>query len=222
MGGTLIGVTSWVLRPGGSETPGDDGSVEIVRVYNGALTGWKAFRDSMPVGTVDPVYGSAAVSTAKPSLVEARNLTGVATVTFVGGLFEPGQTTTPPQVSISRVWKTLGGVLHPTWQTSIQVSYLAWQTDVSYTKKGTPSDTGAFSRLAKATLPLITEDDVKQTVPSDFRDMTTAELQANIQVFGGGTPAVRLTDIKQNKRSGDGGSQIWDVVETWLMGLELA
>ena len=88
MATAYIGTTSWNEIPGAREQHGEDGSVTITRFYNGAKTGFSAFRNNYPPGTSDPVWGSDARSVAYPTITKAGKATAVASITFRGGVYD--------------------------------------------------------------------------------------------------------------------------------------
>ena len=210
----IIGEQAWTLRPGGSENYREDGSVEITRLYNGALSLFDDWRESMPPGTHDPEYGDASLSIAFPSLTERRNLTGVASITFSGGNFEDGETTTTPQVSKRIVTKVVE-IPHAIFGTQFEITYFAWETTVSYSSTSEPARAGIQS--SKADTTAIDLSTILQRVPDTYREMTQAEIDTAT------TPTDPILEgMEINGRGADDGGKIYDVIETWVMKLESA
>ncbi len=217
----LIGDTTWSRMPGGTETSSDDGRFSVTRLYNGAITegaggtgevSWAAFRAAYPPGTPDPIYGSSALSTAFPSITEARNETYVASITFSGGTFESGLDTTKPQITWTLISKEIE-VKHPEDATlKVGLNYQTIQTTVKYAKEGSaPSTAGEKSNLADTTAPAMTDPPILQNLPDKYVKLTNTEISDRVEPSSG----VVLTGFEAHKRSEAGGNVIWEVTESW-------
>ena len=217
MAAVIIGSGTWTRIPGGSESSGDDGSFTVTRMYNGAITGWEAFRAANPPGTADPIYGNTAFSTAYPSVTEARNMTYVASITFSGGTFEPGKDTTKPNSNITFASKELE-VKHPDSGKKVGLNYTAVQTTIRYTKKGTPNKAGEMQALADTTAPIETSPPILQNLPDEDDELSNAQISTLVNAVS----APWLEGFDANQRVDEGGNILWDVTETWVMGLENA
>lgn len=222
---TLIGESLWTRIPGGSEVYGEDGSIETERVYNGAITGgsgtsggaasWLDFVDSHPPGTPDPVYGSAALSVAYPTLTEKRGLTAVATIKFVGGKFETGQDATAPQIT-KRIASLEVDITHPVLNDVVELQYFAWQTTITYTSKTEPSKAG--TKIALADTTAIDMAYTPQKLPDGVRAMTAAEIDT--ATTPSATP--KLLSMEITEKGSEQGGKIYETVEVWSMVLEPA
>lgn len=222
----LIGDTTWKRTIGDQEQNNEDGSITTTRFYVGAITGgtggsgeasWQEFRNSWPIGSFDPVYGSDVRSIALPSISEARNATYVASITFRGGAFEEDGTTAsttsialqPHTIEVNHA--SFGGI-------PVELTYLGWTTTITYTQKGSPVKTGSKQDQADRTPPVLTSPPIKQSVADDYATMTNTQIASVVSVVS----EPFLIDMQAQKRTQDDGTPIWDVTEVWLMGLEEA
>ncbi len=207
--------------PGGSESSSDDGSFSVTRYYNGAISGgsggsgeasWSAFRAANPPGTADPIYGSDALSTAYPSVTEARAGTYVASITFSGGTFEPGKDTSKPQISLAMVAKELEVKHSEDVTKKVGLNYQAVQTTIRYTKSSTPDKSGEKGDLADKTVALKTSPPILQNLPDELDELTDVETLVEDDFW--------LSGFEASQRSDEGGNTIWDVTEIWVQGLK--
>ena len=218
MATNYIGDQTWGRTVGDTEQNGEDGSITTTRYYMGPKSGWSAFKAAYPIGTSDPVYGNDVRSISAPSITRSGKAYYTAAITFRGGLFD-GDTDTAPQVSVSKASRTIE-VEHGAGEV-VRLTYRAWQTVVTYVRKGTPSTSGSYASLAyNGNVDPINTDTIQQELVTElaeggtFTNMTTAELQAAVAQ---GTRA--LDDISWTRRTADDGTPIYDVTETWIRGL---
>jgi len=235
MAGTLIGQTGWCRMTGDSESHGEDGSVTITRMYNGAITGgtaeglgtsWVLFKAAHPPGTSDPDFGSAAISLAYPQAVETRGKTMTASITYKGGNFESpdGETTIPVihKVKESRVLEE-SNVDAAGW---VEITYQAWVTTISYTRRQAPNTltTGLYSAKAEKTFVILGDEaaalrvnapPILQKKVEHRNPMLPAELRAKFD------NDFWMETMEITQRGNQDGDDIYDIVEVYVQGLKV-
>lgn len=228
----LIGDSTWEEVPGGSEQNGEDGSITVVRVYNGAITGgaggsgatsWEDFRATYEPGTSDRVYGSDVRSVSYPSLTRVGRSTYEASITYRGGDFSgdgEGQEVgaTIPTVTVSTVSLSLqvtddSGFKHA-------ITYKAQQTIVVYVRQNQPSSSGHYSARADTTDVSLAPVDIVDEILGDPAPelgalyLTEAELDDLVT-----QDDVKLVDLTHTLRGAETGSPVYDVTEVWLKNI---